>query len=501
MAAILPIQGRFDKDIPDDSGNAEYRQERELLITIHDIISLGGLERPVIEYFLDVAYLNKYISVGGTDQSAELTHNERLNAHANAVMALRMSILRKRLNLSLRKFSLALSHSDLYKWFCGINRFAVPKVPGKSTVGELENSLPPELTEEVERRLFQAVQDETSAMLCEPLEFSQSYFDCTCISANIHHPVDWVLLRDATRTLMKATARIRKVGLYHRMPSDPSVFLSKMNKFCMEMTFAKRKKGSKQLRKGILRKMKTLTKRVCRHAINHLQLLEAKWETTTLSRSQTEQILQQITHVADKLDAAIKNAHERIIGERQVANKDKILSLYEEDVNVIVRRKAGAEVEFGNTLYLAEQSDGMIMDWKFFRDQAPSDHNMLKESHQRIKERIGVDVTLMAGDRGFDSKKNREHMESHDIFNAVCPRNPSLLRERLEENEFREAQNRRSQTEARISILSHCFCGSPMKQKGFDHRHIHMGLSILSHNLWVLARLKIAQEQAQQQAA
>jgi len=100
-----------------------------------------------------------------------LTHNERLNAHANAVMALRMSILRKRLNLSLRKFSLALSHSDLYKWFCGINRFAVPKVPGKSTVGELENSLPPELTEEVERRLFQAVQDETSAMLCEPLEF------------------------------------------------------------------------------------------------------------------------------------------------------------------------------------------------------------------------------------------------------------------------------------------------------------------------------------------
>ena len=92
-------------------------------------------------------------------------------------------------------------------------------------------------------------------------------------------------------------------------------------------------------------------------------------------------------------------------------------------------------------------------------------------------------------------------MESNDIFNAVCPRNPSLLAERLEESEFREAQNRRSQTEARISILSHCFCGSPMKQKGFDHRHIHMGLSILSHNLWVLARLKIAQEKAQQQAA
>jgi len=65
MAAILPIQGRFDKDIPDDSGNAEYRQERELLITIHDIISLGGLERPVIEYFLMLLTSTNTFLLGG----------------------------------------------------------------------------------------------------------------------------------------------------------------------------------------------------------------------------------------------------------------------------------------------------------------------------------------------------------------------------------------------------------------------------------------------------
>lgn len=76
MATILPIQGRFDKDIPDDFGNAEYRQERELLIAIDDIIDLSGLEYSVIEYFLDVAYVNKYISVWGTDDL--LKASERL---------------------------------------------------------------------------------------------------------------------------------------------------------------------------------------------------------------------------------------------------------------------------------------------------------------------------------------------------------------------------------------------------------------------------------------
>jgi hypothetical protein len=232
-----------------------------------------------------------------------------------------------------------------------------------------------------------------------------------------------------------------------------------------------------------------------------LKLLEEKWETTELSRPQTEQILKQITTVTGKLTAAIRNAHKRIIGERPVANDEKILSLYEDEVHVIVRRKAGAEVEFGNTLYLAEQADGLIIDWKFFRDQSPSDGKMVKDRHERMVDRLGVKVKLMAGDRGFDSKANRDHMESHDIFNAVCPRNPRLMAERLEEPEFRKAMNRRSQTEARISILSHCFCGSPMKQKGFANRQVHMGLSILSHNLWVLARLKIAEEKARSQAA
>jgi len=35
------------------------------------------------------------------------------------------------------------------------------------------------------------------------ISFDDIYFDRTCLKAPIHFPVDWVLLRDATRTLMK----------------------------------------------------------------------------------------------------------------------------------------------------------------------------------------------------------------------------------------------------------------------------------------------------------
>ena len=211
------------------------------------------------------------------------------------------------------------------------------------------------------------------------------------------------------------------------------------------MTFAKRRKGAKKLRKAVLRKMKKLLKRVSNHAESHLKLLESQWQTVNISRSQAEQIARQITDVTSQLAAVVKQAHERIIGQRQVDNKDKILSLYEKDVHVVTRRKAGAQVEFGNTLYLAEQSNGLIVDWKLFKQQAPADSKMLTGSHKRIINRLGCDVTLLAGDRGFDSRANQNYMENNDIFNAVCPRNPIQLRQRLEDDTFRDAQRRRVQ--------------------------------------------------------
>ncbi|GAG07259.1 unnamed protein product, partial [marine sediment metagenome] len=65
--------------------------------------------------------------------------------------------------------------------------------------------------------------------------------------------------------------------------------------------------------------------------------------------------------------------------------------------------------------------------------------------------------------------------------------------QRSKEPQFRRHQKRRAQTEARIAILNG-FSANPMLQKGFDHREIHMGLSVLSHNLRKLAQLRVAQE-------
>lgn len=495
---IIPFQAKFDKDFPNVLGNEEYNAECELLQAMDIIITNSGIENKCIQFFLDVCYVNKYIAVFGTDQPARLTANEREAARENALFALRASVLRKHLRLSLRGFSLAISHSDLYKWFCRINRFATPRVPGKSSINEYENMIPVSLTMELDALVLK----KSETVLVDPIDFSQCYLDSTCIQANIHFPVDWVLLRDAARTLCKAIKRIRKLGLRNRMPCKSYEFISEMNRLCIMMTHTHRKKDAKKKRKAIFRKMKKLIKRIEAHAMKHFTLLEQNRHTVPISLNQADQILKQISSITNQLATAIKNAHERIIGERQIANKDKILSLYEEDVNVIVRNKSGAAVEFGNSLLLSEQQDGLIVDWKLFRNQAPSDSALLQNSHKNITRRLDIVVNLIATDRGFDSKKNQDYLESNNIYNAMCPKDPHRLQERLEEKRFRQGQRRRSQTEGRISILGRCFSGNPMLQKGFDNREQHLGLSVLSHNLWALARLKIKQDkQALQEAA
>ena len=104
-------------------------------------------------------------------------------------------------------------------------------------------------------------------------------------------------------------------------------------------------------------------------------------------------------------DYDIKEA-QRIIDEEPVANEDKILSLYESAVRVVVRHKAGAEVEFGNTLLLGESRQGLIMHWELFAESAPADARLVRSALQQTEQNLQIKIKEAGADRGFDSASN-----------------------------------------------------------------------------------------------
>jgi hypothetical protein len=512
-ASVLPLPKLVDEQahltgyIPTVMGPIEFREWKQQLERIDEILGQGGVE----EMFqrLSLARRNEDERAAAEKEERryrELSNVEQASYQRLSSQALRCNVARTLTGESFRDFGCRLSESMLLQKFCKLDRIDAVRIPGKSALQRYSQWL----AEEEMRKVIDSLVGAASARnegggqtleLNEALNLEAYFLDTTCVKLNIHFPVDWVLLRDAARTLMKATMLIRQRGLKVRM-EEPAEFLKQMNRLCMEMTHARRKKDAKRARKAVLRKMKKLSKIIAAHAARHREVLEQNWKETDLKAGEARQIMERMDLILESLPKAVHQAHERIIGGRQVQNKEKILSLYEEHAAVYVRGKAGAEVEFGSQLLLGESESGVIVDWELVCGHPQADTKMLGRSLKRLKQNAGgKSIGKVSGDRGFDSKANRELVEGDGIYNAICPKSPSELKKRMKEPEFVELQQRRSQTEARIAIFKNGFVGAPLLSKGYANQNREIAWSVLAHNLWVIARMPRAQDKALAQAS
>lgn len=449
---MLSLQRELYQELPLVIGNKEYRRLKTLLERINEVIERSGLEGAFMSSFTP-------------RQVNTPKQRQRL------VEALRCTLLRQLFRLSPRRMARELACNYLYQKFCGLFRIDRIDVPSASTLERYEKMVSPEILQRLVCQLNCIAASEGDGSdgqllgLEIPVNVGVTYVDATALKARVHHPVDWLLLRDAVRTLTLALAQARKHGICSRLPKAPEDYLSAMNRLCIEMTHARRTSDAIQKRKAIFRRMKKQMRVVEKLARGHLAKLRCQGAGRMMSTAVFLMLERKFTAILDQIDTVIRQAHERIIGGRRVKNEDKILSLYESDMHVIVRGKADAEVEFGNKLFLAEQADGLIVDWHLYQDQAPADSRMIPGHLDRMREQHDIALQGITGDRGFDSAENRRLLDG-GIENNLCPRNIQYFQERLQDPSFRRHQRRRAQTEARIAILLHGFLGNPVYKWG-----------------------------------
>jgi hypothetical protein len=467
--------------------NKDYQLYVQTLDDIDAMLLAGDVERQFVQLRLDDCREAKRRSCG--DPGAELSAAEIRRAAGEARKALRCNIAGSITNESLRGLSRRLAESPLLQRFCLLGDLEAVRIPAKSTLGDYRNMFPADMVRTVvETLLDAAAQPENPLALANPLDCAEVYVDCTCLLANVHFPNDWLLLRDGVHTVMQAILVIRKHGLKHRMP-PPEQFRREINKLSIQMANCRRRKDSKKTRKSILRKMKALCQIVEQHGGRYRELLATQRGRTDLSEAEAAQIIKRLDQVLEQLPAAREQAHKRIITGQIVANDQKILSLYDESVNVIVRGKSGAEVEFGNELLLAEQADGLIVDWHLYRDQPPADTGKLPACLDRL-EQAGRKVGAITTDRGFHSHANEQLLADRGIQSGLCPRDPAALGESMADDIFARRQRRRAQTEGRVAIVKNGFIGNPVASRDFGYREKGVAWAILTHNLWLLARLR-----------
>src|ERR1017187_5488500 len=414
---MIPFPTELRPCLPTIVGNVDYLTLRRRLEQIESLLRAGGVEGNFVEQALQ-GWL--------ASASRRPTVQQQQQFQLRSRRALRCTILRTLLQEDYRGFSCALAGNPLYQWFCLVDALDQVRVPSKSELQRFAHWLDAAQMRQMIGQLLVGMNPAGPLDLKEPVNLEEYFVDTTALKANVHFPVDWVLLRDGTRTLMKAVSLIRREGLKARM-EPPSEFLRRINRLCIQMTHSRRQPESRKERKRVLRGMKKLVKVVGRHARRHRDLLDREWQKTDWTRRQADQVLGRIDQVLELLPRAQKQAQERIIGERKVDNAEKILSLYDPDIQVLVRGKAGAEVEFGNKLLLGKNRQGIILDFQTWPESAPADASLLVESLERVVVGLKKKMGAVGADRGFASKANSVGLAEAEIFDSLCPRSPAAL--------------------------------------------------------------------------
>ena len=454
-------------------GNKDYLDEVKQFKFIDNLLIESGIEENVIS--------QKLQEDGIKNPSLVKIQQYRRRFRINILMALKGE--------TFRTFAKNSADHNLRLWFTFYSNELDTIFPSKSTLQRISFSSSADHVKEIIHKVVALFSNEEISSkylgVGKEIVFNTLYGDSTCIEANIHYPVDWLLICDAVKSIVQSIKVIRKNYFTYRIP-DPDSFITRINGHCIEMSATYHSKGARGKRKKIVRKMFKLLSQVVSHGITYRkELLSCDIEDDKRALL----ILKRLDNILDQAPEILRICRRRIISGKAIVNSEKILSLHDSDIHVIVRKKAGKRVEFGNGLYLCEQSQGLILDWRFFKDQPPADSNLLQESLENISVRYGP-VESFGGDRGFDSPTSREYLDDASIFNAVARRSVKALCEQLKDKEFVKHQKRRAQTEGRISTVKHTYFKRVFRQRGFENKERSVNWGILAHNLCVLFRIK-----------
>jgi hypothetical protein len=484
----ISFQPELCTPLPEILNNKEFAQYRNLLERIDGILNVTGMDLKFARKHIESIH-QRCIAAG---KKVKFTQKQVFAMTRYAVKAYRCTLVDILLQKPYRELSIQLADSPTLQQFCTIARLENRlQVPSKSSLQRFANLFDESfLRSQVDQLIEYAMAEGNPLGLRNPFNVENIFIDATCIKANIHFPVDWVLMTDCMLTMLQAIIVIRKHGLKHRIP-NPRSLISKMNALSMSITSASRNRGAAKKRKKIFRKLKKMAQVIRKHGCKYADLLRTeRAEHTDLSEAEADYVLDRLDRMIRLLPEACDQANSRIISGEMVKNEEKLLSVYHDDVNVIKRGKAGGQVEFGNTLFLAEQSDGIIVDWQLYRTDV-KEPQATKETINRLTEELEYDIKAMTGDRGCQSAALDKQLEKKGIFNALCPRNPLEFAERMKEEEFRIRQKRRAQTEGRIGILKNVFLDGSLYERKFEGKEVKVAWAVLTHNLWVLARLPV----------
>jgi IS5 family transposase len=303
--------------------------------------------------------------------------------------------------------------------------------------------------------------------------------DTTVYEANIHYPTDSSLLWDSYRVLARQLQELqrecRELGLNHRYHTK------KVKKLAQSIS---RNAGSKSKSK------QKAVKGWYRTLIDRVGWIVEIAKNVKVSASALVDLLT-LEHFAALAQRVMDQAQRRIFQGEKVPADEKLYSIFEEHVELLIRGKAGKPVEFGHMVAVAQSGEKFITYYRNLPERE-ADPELLSESLDAHRKLFGGDPSVLATDKGFyASAQQLATLEETIETVSICKKGRLTQEQSAREHtkEFQDGQRFRSGVEGSISVLKRAFKLNRCFFKGIKNFAASVGCAVFCHNLVLLARL------------
>jgi IS5 family transposase len=191
------------------------------------------------------------------------------------------------------------------------------------------------------------------------------------------------------------------------------------------------------------------------------------------------------------LGKVIDQTERRVFKGEKVPASEKVVSFFEEHTDIIV--KGRRDTEYGHKVFLSGGTSSMILDCLIVRGN-PADSDQYESLLLKQKELYGRMPRQVTADGGFASKDNLAFAKDNGVKDAAFAkrRGLSVLEMVRSSWVYRKLRNFRAGIEASISTLKRAFGLDRCTWSGWEGFKRYVWSNIVSYNLLVLARIRLA---------
>ncbi len=395
---------------------------------------------------------------------------------------LRCCVLKHLKGWSFRDLERELRSNLIYRRF---THFDAEATPDFTSFSRLLALLGPSVTEKIHQRVVGLAREQGVA------HGHKLRTDTTAVETNVHYPTDSTLLGDGIRVLSRSLQRMAaqcKSGTLAVVNHGRAVKhrLLEISRAAKCLT-----KASRQRMRDRYQKLLALTRGVVRQAGKVFE----RWKTGRLkvvgNLLEVETQIGQLRHFLPLVEKVITQTKERVWeGNRHVAGK--VLSLFEPHTQVIRKGKAHKPNEFGRLVRIDEVENGIVSGYQVLEGNA-ADTNSWLPALQQHQACFGHVPQMATADRGFFSAQNEREAEALGVRKVALPARGRLSRTRAEwqkQRWFKRALRWRAGCEATISTLKHPFSLVRATYKGERGFQRYVGWSVITKNLFSIARFQ-----------